>query len=203
MDDRRLGRSGGSDRTDSSSMAPETFRPDSYGGRNLHFGVREHGMAAALNGMAVSKMRPFGGTFFNFSDYMRPVGPSGGADGDAVHLMCSRTIPLASAKTGRRTNPSSSWLPCAPCLASWCSVRATPMKWSKPGKSSCSCSIEPAALVLSRQAVPTFDRTKYGCRGGSGKGAYILADAAGRQAGSHPDWQLAARFLFASMPTNN
>ncbi len=48
------------------------FQAGSYGGRNLHFGVREHGMAAALNGMAVSKIRPFGGTFFNFSDYMRP-----------------------------------------------------------------------------------------------------------------------------------
>ena len=56
----------------SSLTARETFKPGSYGGRNLHFGVREHGMAAALNGMAVSKIRPFGGTFFNFSDYMRP-----------------------------------------------------------------------------------------------------------------------------------
>src|SRR5437773_7785107 len=49
------------------------FQPGSYGGRNLHFGVREHGMAAALNGMAVSKIRPLGGTFFNFSDYMKPA----------------------------------------------------------------------------------------------------------------------------------
>ena len=49
------------------------FQAGNYGGRNLHFGVREHGMAAALNGMAVSKVRPFGGTFFNFSDYMRPI----------------------------------------------------------------------------------------------------------------------------------
>ena len=49
------------------------FQAGSYGGRNLHFGVREHGMGAAMNGMAVSKIRPFGGTFFNFSDYMRPA----------------------------------------------------------------------------------------------------------------------------------
>ena len=48
------------------------FQAGKYGGRNLHFGVREHGMAAALNGMAISRIRAFGGTFFNFSDYMRP-----------------------------------------------------------------------------------------------------------------------------------
>ena len=48
------------------------FEAGSYGGSNFHFGIREHGMGAALNGMAVSKIRPFGGTFFNFSDYMRP-----------------------------------------------------------------------------------------------------------------------------------
>src|SRR4029077_3679421 len=49
------------------------FGPNSWGGRNIHFGVREHGMGAALNGMSVSKLRPFGGTFFNFSDYVRPA----------------------------------------------------------------------------------------------------------------------------------
>src|SRR3954454_14898727 len=48
------------------------FKAGSYSGRNLHFGVREHAMGAALNGMAISKLRAFGGTFFNFTDYMRP-----------------------------------------------------------------------------------------------------------------------------------
>src|SRR5581483_6650173 len=48
------------------------FKAGNYGGRNFHFGVREHAMAAALNGMALSKVRPYGGTFFNFTDYMRP-----------------------------------------------------------------------------------------------------------------------------------
>ena len=62
----------GSDRTRLKFDGAGDFQAGSYGGRNLHFGVREHGMAAALNGMAVSKIRPFGGTFFNFSDYMRP-----------------------------------------------------------------------------------------------------------------------------------
>ena len=62
----------GSDRTRLKFDGAGDFQPGSYGGRNLHFGVREHGMAAALNGMVVCKVRAFGGTFFNFSDYMRP-----------------------------------------------------------------------------------------------------------------------------------
>ena len=62
----------GSDKTRLKFEGAGDFQPGSYGGRNLHFGVREHGMAAAVNGMAVSKIRPFCGTFFNFSDYMRP-----------------------------------------------------------------------------------------------------------------------------------
>src|SRR6185437_2662578 len=62
----------GSDRTRLKFAGAGDFQPDSYGGRNLHFGVREHGMAAALNGMAVAKIRPFGCTFFNFSDYNKP-----------------------------------------------------------------------------------------------------------------------------------
>ena len=49
------------------------FSPKNYGGRNIHFGVREHAMGSALNGMAMIKVRPFGGTFFNFTDYMRPA----------------------------------------------------------------------------------------------------------------------------------
>src|SRR5438874_5255312 len=62
-----------SDRTRLKFEVAGDFLHGSYGGRNLHFGVREHGMAATLNGMAVSKVRPFGGTVFNFSDYMKPA----------------------------------------------------------------------------------------------------------------------------------
>src|SRR5271165_1312047 len=61
-----------SDRTRLKFEGAGDFQPGSYAGRNLHFGVREHAMAAALNGLAVSKIRPFGGTFFNFNDYMKP-----------------------------------------------------------------------------------------------------------------------------------
>src|SRR5579864_5124134 len=62
-----------SDRTRLKFEGAGDFQPGSYAGRNLHFGVREHGMAGAINGMAVSKLRPYGGTFFNFTDYMKPA----------------------------------------------------------------------------------------------------------------------------------
>src|ERR1700686_3099697 len=62
-----------SDRTRLKFEGAGDFQPGSYAGRNLHFGVREHAMAGALNGLAVSKIRPFGGTFFNFTDYMKPA----------------------------------------------------------------------------------------------------------------------------------
>ncbi len=61
-----------SNKTDLKFEGAGTFAADKYAGRNFHFGVREHAMGAALNGMAVSNLLPFGGTFFNFSDYMRP-----------------------------------------------------------------------------------------------------------------------------------
>src|SRR6185312_10935627 len=59
-----------SNKTDLKFDGAGVFSPKNYGGRNIHFGVREHAMAAALNGMAMIKLRPFGGTFFNFTDYM-------------------------------------------------------------------------------------------------------------------------------------
>ncbi len=64
---------GNSNKTNLKFEGAGNFSPSSYGGRNLHFGVREHAMGAALNGMSVSRLLPFGGTFFNFSDYLRPT----------------------------------------------------------------------------------------------------------------------------------
>ena len=62
-----------SNKTDLKFESAGVFSPKNYGGRNIHFGVREHAMGSALNGMAMIKVRPFGGTFFNFTDYMRPA----------------------------------------------------------------------------------------------------------------------------------
>jgi len=105
-----------SNKTDLKFEGAGTFEADNYGGRNFHFGVREHAMGAALNGMAVSNLRPYGGTFFNFSDYMRP----------SVRLAALMEIPVIYVYThdsiglgedGPRTNRSSNWPLCAPCRA--------------------------------------------------------------------------------------
>ena len=167
----------GSDRTRLKFDGAGDFQPGSYGGRNLHFGVREHGMAAALNGMAVSKIRPFGGTFFNFSDYMRP----------SVRLAALMEIPSIFVFTHDSIGLGEDG-PTHQPIEQLASLRAMPgLMLLRPADANevveawkviIKLQHEPAAIVLSRQAVPTFDRTKYGSAAGVAMGAYILADAA-------------------------
>jgi len=165
-----------SDRTRLKFEGAGDFQPGSYGGRNLHFGVREHGMAAALNGMAVSKVRPFGGTFFNFSDYMKP----------AVRLAALMEIPTIFIYTHDSIGLGEDG-PTHQPIEQLPSLRAVPgLVLLRPADANevveawkviMQLKHEPAALVLTRQAVPTFDRTKYASAAGVAKGAYILADA--------------------------
>ena len=167
----------GSDRTRLKFDGAGDFQAGSYGGRNLHFGVREHGMAAALNGMAVSKIRAFGGTFFNFSDYMRP----------SVRLAALMEIPTIYVWTHDSIGLGEDG-PTHQPIEQLASLRAMPgLMLMRPADANevveawkviMRLQHEPAALVLSRQAVPTFDRSKYGAASGVAKGAYILADAA-------------------------
>jgi transketolase len=167
----------GSDRTRLKFDGAGDFQAGSYGGRNLHFGVREHGMAAALNGMAVSKVRAFGGTFFNFSDYMRP----------SVRLAALMEIPTIYVWTHDSIGLGEDG-PTHQPIEQLASLRAMPgLMLMRPADANevveawkviMPLQHEPAALVLSRQAVPTFDRSKYGAASGVAKGAYILADAA-------------------------
>lgn len=165
-----------SDRTRLKFDGAGDFQPGSYGGRNLHFGVREHGMAAALNGMAVSKLRPFGGTFLNFSDYMKP----------SVRLAALMEIPvifvythdsIALGEDGPTHQP----------IEQLASLRAVPhLVLLRPADANevveawkviMQLRDAPVALVLTRQALPTLDRSKYAPASGVAKGAYVLADA--------------------------
>jgi transketolase len=154
------------------------FHPGSYGGRNIHFGVREHGMGAALSGMSASKLLPFGGTFFNFSDYMRPT----------IRLAALMEIPVIYVFTHDsiglgEDGPTHQPIEQLPAL------RAIPnLTLLRPGdanetveawKLAVQVKHGPTALVLTRQAVPTLDRSKYVPAAGVAKGAYILADAPG------------------------
>jgi transketolase len=154
------------------------FQAGSYGGRNLHFGVREHAMGAILSGMALSRIRPYGGTFFNFSDYMRP----------AIRLAAIMEIPVIYIFTHDSiglgedgpTHQPVEQLPSLRAIPGLMVMRpADANEVVEAWKVILQLRHEPAALVLTRQAVPTFDRSKYAPASGVAKGAYILADAPG------------------------
>ena len=152
------------------------FQAGSYGGRNIHFGVREHGMGSILNGLALSNLRPFGATFFNFSDYMKPP----------IRLAAIMEIPdifiythdsIGLGEDGPTHQPIEQ-LPTLRAVPGLTVLRpADANEVVEAWKVIMQKKKEPAALVLTRQAVPTFDRTKYGSAAGVAKGAYILADA--------------------------
>jgi transketolase len=152
------------------------FSADDYAGRNFHFGVREHAMAAAVNGMALSGLRPYGATFFVFSDYLRPslrlaaimsapsifvfthdsigVGEDGPTHQPVEHLSAVRAIPgLVLLRPGDANEAVHAW-------------RAA-LKEKK----------RPVCLILTRQNMPTLDRSKYASAEGVERGGYVLIDA--------------------------
>jgi transketolase len=154
------------------------FQAGNYAGRNFHFGVREHAMAAALNGMVLSKLRAFGGTFFNFTDYMRP----------SMRLAAIMEIPTIYVLTHDSIGLGEDG-PTHQPVEQLASLRAMPgMITMRPGDANevveawkviLQLTHEPVSLVLTRQALPTLDRSKYAAASGVAKGAYVLADAQG------------------------
>jgi transketolase len=154
------------------------FLPGEYGGRNVHFGVREHAMGAAMSGMALSRLRPFGGTFFNFCDYVKP----------AVRLAALMELPVIYVFTHDSIGLGTDG-PTHQPIEQLASLRAMPnIVVLRPGdanevveawKLALQRAHGPTALVLSRQAIPTFDRTKFAPASGVAKGAYVLSDAPG------------------------
>jgi len=169
----------------SADLAPSTktdikeagsFEANNYGGTNFHFGVREHGMGAVVNGMSLSHLRAYGSTFLVFIDYMRApvrlsaimeigsvwvythdsigVGEDGPTHQPIEQLATMRAIPgLDTIRPGDANEVAEAW-------------RAI----LKDGST-------PAALVLSRQALPTLDRSKYASAAGVAQGGYVLADS--------------------------
>lgn len=154
------------------------FSSKNYAGRNLHFGVREHVMGASVNGMTVSGIRAFGATFFNFSDYMRP----------SIRLAALMEIPSIFVYTHDSIGLGEDG-PTHQPIEQLASLRAMPnLIVLRPGDANevteawkiiVQLKDSPAALVLTRQALPTLDRTKYAAASGVAKGAYVLADTAG------------------------
>jgi transketolase len=154
------------------------FEAGSYGGRNMHFGIREHAMGAVLNGLSLSKVRPYGSGFLIFSDYGRPsirlaaimeipviyvfthdsigVGEDGPTHQPVEHLLSLRAIPgLVTIRPGDANEVAEAW------------------------RVILQSRHEPVCLILSRQALPTLDRSKYAAASGLARGGYVLADAPG------------------------
>jgi len=171
----------------SADLAPSTmtlltgehdFSSENYAGRNLRFGIREHAMAAIISGMSLSGLRPYGATFFVFTDYLRPsmrlasimhqpvlyvfthdsigVGEDGPTHQPVEHLAACRAIPGLNVY---RPGDANEVLECY----------RTIMQTSR----------HPAALVLSRQNVPTLDRSRYAAASGASQGGYVLKDTNG------------------------
>jgi transketolase len=154
------------------------FEAGSPEGRNFHFGIREHAMAAAVNGMSLSKIRAFGASFFIFSDYARP----------AIRLSALMELPtifvfshdaMGDGEDGPTHQPVEHLI----------SLRAIPgLVMLRPGDANevveayryiLQLRHKPAVLAVSRQALPTLDRGKYASAAGVAKGAYVMADAPG------------------------
>jgi transketolase len=171
----------------SADLAPSTktrLTADTFGdfetsnlrGRNMHFGIREHAMAAIMNGLSLSKIRPFGSTFLIFSDYCKP----------AIRLSAIMEIPTIYIFTHDSIGVGEDG-PTHQPIEQLASLRSIPgLITIRPADANevveawkviAQLRHSPVALVLSRQALPTLDRTKYASAAGVEKGGYILADA--------------------------
>jgi transketolase len=154
------------------------FEPDNYKARNFHFGIREHAMGAIVNGMVLSNLRAYGSTFLIFSDYMKP----------AIRLSAIMEIPslwiythdsIGVGEDGPTHQPIEQ-LPTLRAVPGLITLRpADANEVVESWKIIMKLTHEPVALILTRQALPTFDRTKYASAAGLARGGYILADAEG------------------------
>jgi transketolase len=166
---------GSSNKTTLTFEGAGDFEPGSRGGRNLHFGIREHAMAAAVNGLTLSKLRAFGATFFIFSDYARP----------AIRLSSLMELPTIWVFTHDAMGDGEDG-PTHQPVEQLASFRAEPgLVVLRPADANevveayryiMQLKHQPAMLALSRQPLPTLDRSKYASAAGVARGAYVLAD---------------------------
>ena len=171
----------------SADLAPSTktrmteggdFQAGSYEGRNFHFGIREHAMGAILNGMALSKIRAYGSGFLIFSDYMRaPIRLSSLMEIPVMYIFTHDSIGVG--EDGPTHQP----------IEQVISLRAIPQllvirpadanEVAEAWRVMMTSKHHPVALILSRQPLPTVDRTKYAAASGLRQGGYVLADSDG------------------------
>ena len=156
------------------------FEPGQYAGRNLHFGIREHGMAASLNGIALSGVRAYGSTYLIFSDYLKP----------ALRLSALMELPVIYIFTHDSIGLGEDG-PTHQPIEQLATLRATPgLVTLRPADANevteawriiLGLTHEPACLILTRAPTPTFDRAKLAPASGLLRGAYVLADAPDRK----------------------
>jgi transketolase len=174
---------GSADLTDSTSVrlsgdGDHDLEPGAYDGRQLHFGIREHESAAICNGLSLSKLRPLWSTYLTFSDYARPaIRLSALMELPVIHVFTHDSIGLG--EDGPTHQP----------VEQLASLRAIPgldvirpadaNEVAEAWRAAIDRHHQPVALVLTRQNVPVFDRSKYASAEGLRRGAYVLADAEG------------------------
>jgi transketolase, bacterial and yeast len=156
--------------------AAKDFEADTHGGRNLHFGIREHAMGAIVNGLALSKIRAYGSTFLIFSDYMKP----------AIRLSALMELPVVTIFTHDSIGLGQDG-PTHQAVEQLIALHAIPdLVTLRPADANevveawrviIGLKHQPACLVLSRQPLPTFDRKRYASAAGVARGAYVMADA--------------------------
>jgi transketolase len=151
---------------------------DNPGGRNMHFGVREHAMGAVVNGLSLSKVRPFGAGFLIFSDYARPaIRLSAIMEIPTIHVFTHDSIGVG--EDGPTHQPVEQ-LPSLRAIPGLITIRpADANEVVEAWRVIMRLQHQPATLVLSRQAIPVFDRSRYAAASGLAGGAYVLAEADG------------------------
>ena len=152
------------------------FEADKYGGRNLHFGIREHAMGAILNGLALSKIRAYGSSFLIFSDYMKPpIRLSALMELPVVYIFTHDSIGLGQDGPTHQPVEQLIALRSIPGLITLRPADANEVV--EAWRVIIALKHQPACLVLSRQPLPTIDRKRYAAAAGLARGAYVMADA--------------------------
>ncbi|ACB24300.1 MULTISPECIES: transketolase [Methylobacterium] len=155
-----------------------SFGPFSPGGRNLHFGVREHAMGSIVNGLGLSGLRAYGATFLVFADYMRPpIRLASLMELPVFHIFTHDSIGVGEDGPTHQPVEQLLSLRCIPGLVTLRPADANEV--AEAYRVIFTLRNQPAVLALSRQPLPTLDRTKYGAASGTAKGGYVLADCDG------------------------
>jgi transketolase len=155
----------------------EVFSPSQRGGRNFHFGIREHGMGSVMNGMALhGGVIPYGGTFLVFADYMRPaIRLAALMKQQVIYVFTHDSIGLGEDGPTHQPVEHLTSLRCIPNLTVLRPADAS--ETAEAWRAAVKHRTGPVALVLTRQKLPFIDRTTHGAAGGVAKGAYVLSDA--------------------------